>query len=58
MGHGSRVMGSWVNDPSWVHDCDPFGEYREGGYNNLGVKWVMGQWVKRVHRVNDPLLGA
>ena len=28
---------------SWVHDCDPFGESEEGGYNNLGVKWVMGQ---------------
>ena len=43
---------------SWVHDYDPFGESEEGGYNNLGVKWVMGQWVKWVPWVSDPLLGA
>ncbi len=42
MGSGSYgFLGSMTH--SWVHDCDPFGEYREGDYNNLGVKWVMGQ---------------
>jgi hypothetical protein len=29
-----------------------------GGLYNLGVKWVMGQWVRWVPWVSDPLLGA